>query len=122
MLPVSAPFHSVLMKPAQDGLAEFMKGIEVNDCRFPVIRNVDAGENRTGADVRDGLIRQVTGCVRWVDSMRELKKRGVELALEIGPGKTLGGLLKRIDKSIKCMQVGSIGELDQALEAIYGQA
>lgn len=121
-LQVSAPFHSELMKPAQDGLAGFMKTIEFSDPAFPVIRNVDAKVSATAAEVRDGLIRQVTGCVRWVDSMKAVAAMGAGKGLEIGPGKVLAGLMRRIDKSVKVAQAGAAEEIDAIVEEIHGQA
>jgi len=121
-LPVSAPFHTHFMKPARDGLEEFMKGIEIHNPKTPIIRNVDAGLSTTAQDVREGLVKQVTGCVRWVDSMMKLGNMGVSAALEIGPGKVLAGLMKRIDKNVEAFTVGSTEEVDKALGAIYGQA
>ena len=117
-LQVSAPFHTNLMKPAQDGLAQFMEMIEFKNPEFPVIRNVDAGVSRTAAQVKDGLLRQVTGCVRWVDSMRVLPTMGVGEAVELGPGKVLAGLMKRIDKTIGTVSIGSVEELLKAVETV----
>lgn len=119
-LAVSAPFHTPLMKPAQEGLAEFMNNITFADPKFPVIRNVDAGLSRTAAEVRDGLVRQVTGCVRWVDSMRQLPDLGVTQVYEVGPGKTLCGLMKRIEKGITASSVGTAAEAVQTVEAAHG--
>lgn len=121
-LQVSAPFHTTMMEPARAGLAEFMETIEFSDPRFPVIRNVDAGVSRTAEEVRDGLIRQVTGCVRWVDSVTRLKEMGVRRVLEVGPGRTLCGLIKRIDRSIETLPAGSAEEMEKTAEAYHGQA
>lgn len=121
VLPVSAPFHTPLMAPAQDGLREFMKSIAFKAPAFPVIRNVDSCVNKTADDVEEGLIRQVTGCVRWVDSMRKLAEMGAIRALEIGPGKTLGGLMKRIDRSVKVTQVGTAEDIENASDILSGQ-
>lgn len=117
-LQVSAPFHTNLMKPAQDGLAEFMEMIEFNDPKFPIIRNVDAGVSKTAEEVKDGLLRQVTGCVRWVDSMRLLPTMGVAKAVELGPGKALAGLMKRIDKTVETVSIGSVEELLKYVETV----
>ena len=117
-LQVSAPFHTNLMKPAQDGLAGFMEMIEFNDPKFPIIRNVDAGVSRTAEEVKDGLLRQVTGCVRWVDSMRLLPTMGVGKAVELGPGKVLAGLMKRIDKTVETVSIGSMEELSKSVETV----
>jgi len=115
-LQVSAPFHTNFMKPAQEGLAKFMEMIEFHDPEFPVIRNVDAGVSRTAEEVKDGLLRQVTGCVRWVDSMRLLPALGVGRVVELGPGKVLAGLMKRIDKTVEAVSIGSVAELLKAVE------
>lgn len=117
-LQVSAPFHTNFMKPAQDGLAKFMEMIEFSDPAFPIVRNVDAGASRTAQEVKDGLIRQVTGCVRWVDSMRSLPLMGVGKVVELGPGKVLAGLMKRIDKSVEAVSIGSVEELLKAVETV----
>ncbi|MGK7345530.1 MAG: ACP S-malonyltransferase [Candidatus Nitrospinota bacterium M3_3B_026] len=121
-LQVSAPFHTSMMEPARAGLAEFMETIEFSDPRFPVIRNVDASASRTAEEVKDGLIRQVTGCVRWVDSVMEIKRMGVGRVLEVGPGRTLCGLIKRIDRSIETSPAGSMEDMDRIVEAYHGQA
>lgn len=115
-LQVSAPFHTNLMKPAQEGLARFMEMIEFRDPEFPIIRNVDAGASRTAQEVKDGLLRQVTGCVRWVDSMRALPAMGVNRVVELGPGKVLAGLMKRIDKTVEAVSIGSVEELLKVVE------
>ena len=119
-LPVSAPFHSPFMQSAAVGLAQFMEKIEFSDPAIPVVRNVDAGASTTADEVREGVIKQVTGCVRWVDSMKTLAGMGMSLAIEIGPGKVLGGLLKRIDKSVKTVQMGSMDDIDKIAEVING--
>lgn len=117
-LQVSAPFHTSFMAPAREGLAEYMKTVEVRDPKIPIIRNVDAGLSVTAQDVRDGLIKQVTGCVRWVDSMKTLPGLGVTKALELGAGKVLAGLMKRIDKNIEAISIGSVEDLNRAMEAL----
>ncbi|VAX19706.1 Malonyl CoA-acyl carrier protein transacylase [hydrothermal vent metagenome] len=119
-LPVSAPFHTKMMIPAQEGLAKFLETIKINNPGIPVLRNVDGGVSRQAEEIKEGLIRQVTGCVQWVDSMRNLVGMNVTTALEIGPGKVLCGLMKRIDKSVKTMQVGSSEEVEKAVEALNG--
>ncbi len=121
-LQVSAPFHTMMMKPARDGLAEFMESIKFLNPAIPVVRNVDAGLSRTAEDVSNGLIRQVTGCVRWVESMRRLKQMGVSRVIEIGPGKVLGGLMKRIDRSIDVARVGSVEDIAKMRGETNGQA
>lgn len=99
MLPVSAPFHCALMQPAQDRLAADLKALHLHDPEIPVMCNVDA-TLVTSADVaRDALVRQVTGAVRWVESIQALVAAGADQFVEVGPGKVLTGLMKQIDKS-----------------------
>ncbi|HEX5236475.1 MAG TPA: ACP S-malonyltransferase [Silvibacterium sp.] len=102
-LPVSAPFHCALMQPAQDRLAEVLDGLSFADARFPVVVNVDATLQKGSAGLRDALIRQVTGPVRWVESMRLLISHGPAQFVEVGPGKVLCGLMRQIDRSQSCV-------------------
>jgi [acyl-carrier-protein] S-malonyltransferase len=99
MLPVSAPFHSALMKEAEERLANDLDEVEFRDLKFPVITNVDARLIRSGAEARDALKRQVSRPVLWLGSMMVLEKKGVKTVVELGPGKVLLGLLKRISRS-----------------------
>jgi [acyl-carrier-protein] S-malonyltransferase len=96
LLPVSAPFHSRLMKPAEERLAADLEATAFADPRFPVITNVDAKVIRTGAEARDALKRQVSRSVLWTRSMAVMNGLGVGACVECGPGKVLSGLLKRI--------------------------
>lgn len=96
LLPVSAPFHSRLMRPAEDRLAADLDATSFADPRFPVITNVDAKVIRTGEEAREALKRQVSRSVLWTKSMAALKEMGVDACVECGPGKVLAGLLKRI--------------------------
>ncbi len=96
LLKVSAPFHCALMAPAQDALAGVLEGVTFNDPLFPVACNVDARFVTRRADVRDCLIRQVTGPVRWVECVELLVQQGVTHLIEIGPGKVLTGLTRQI--------------------------
>ena len=105
ILPVSAPFHCAMMKPAQDRLAADLKSLHLHRPEIPVMCNVDA-KLVTDADVaRDALVRQVTGAVRWDESMRGLIAAGVEQFVEVGPGKILTGLMRQIDKAKTCINV-----------------
>ncbi|MFB3813576.1 MAG: ACP S-malonyltransferase [Terriglobales bacterium] len=99
MLAVSAPFHCALMQPAQDRLAADVRALTFRDPEFPVIKNIDALPVTTGEGARDALIRQVTGAVRWERSMRTLIESGVDMFVEVGPGKVLSGLMRQIDRS-----------------------
>lgn len=98
MLPVSAPFHSRLMKPAEEKLAADLDAVPFADPRFPVITNVDARLIRTGEEARDALKRQVSRAVLWTRSMGVLKDMDIEACVECGPGKVLAGLFKRIGR------------------------
>jgi [acyl-carrier-protein] S-malonyltransferase len=98
MLPVSAPFHSRLMKPAEERLGADLDTVVFRDLRFPIITNVDARLIRTGEEARDALKRQVSRAVLWTRSMELLRNMRIDLCVELGPGKVLGGLLKRISR------------------------
>jgi [acyl-carrier-protein] S-malonyltransferase len=100
-LPVSAPFHSALMRPARERMQELLDATDFTDAAMPVITNVDAGPERRGAALRDALVRQIDSPVRWVESVRRLAAEGVDRALEIGPGNVLAGLVRRIEKTIR---------------------
>lgn len=115
MLPVSAPFHCKLMQPAEERLASVLESITFNDPAFPVAANVDARLLRRGPEVRDALIRQVTGAVRWVECIQLLKNSGATHFIEVGPGKVLQGLNHKIDKSLVTCHVDSPTTLEKAI-------
>jgi [acyl-carrier-protein] S-malonyltransferase len=100
-LPVSAPFHSSLMKPAGLRLEKAFEGISIRDLKVPVVTNVEAEVNTSRDRVKPLLVDQVVSPVRWEESMRTMIKEGIEQVLEIGPGKVLSGLMKRIDSRIE---------------------
>jgi [acyl-carrier-protein] S-malonyltransferase len=106
ILPVSAPFHCSLMEPAQKKLAVELDKIEFKDLAFPLVTNVDAEPITKGEKARACLIRQVTSPVRWVESINRLIEDGVSRFVEVGPGQVLSKLIRRIDKSVKSLQVG----------------
>jgi [acyl-carrier-protein] S-malonyltransferase len=106
LLKVSAPFHCGLMDPAARSVEAALSSVTVHDLQFPVIANVDAKPNQQAASVTDLLVRQVSSPVRWEQSMHVLAEMGVRTALEIGPGKVLGGLMRRINKTISVANVG----------------
>jgi len=118
MLPVSAPFHSPLMQPAQDRLAADLAALTFHDPTVPVLSNVDAVLVTTAEQARDTLIRQVTGAVRWDASIRALAALGAKQFIEIGPGKVLCGLLKQIDRIFNCVNVEDEASLQKALNHI----
>ena len=105
LLPVSAPFHCSLMRPAQERLAADLAALRFHDPQVPVVGNIDAEPKRAAAEAREALVRQVTGAVRWAESMRRLIEMGMENFVEVGPGKVLCGLMRQIDRSRTCLNV-----------------
>ena len=101
LLPVSAPFHSPLMKPAGIRLEKELERISVNDLEVPVVTNVEAEINTSRERVKPLLVAQVSNPVRWEESIRRMIEKGVERMLEIGPGRVLSGLMKRIDPQVE---------------------
>jgi [acyl-carrier-protein] S-malonyltransferase len=122
LLPVSAPFHCSLMKPAQDRLAADLAQLDFPNPSVPVICNADAKEVADGAASRDALVRQVTGSVKWDPSMRVLIAKGVQVFVEIGPGKVLCGLMRQIDRSRSCLNVSDKASLQKTLEQLAAAA
>jgi len=101
LLPVSAPFHSPLMKPAGERLEKALEEISVGDLKIPVVTNVEAEVNTSKDRVKGLLVAQVSSPVRWEESMRKMIEKGIDQVLEIGPGKVLSGLMKRIDSHVE---------------------
>ena len=118
ILPVSAPFHCRLMAPAAERLAEVLGAVPAADPRLPVVRNVDAELTTRADDVRPLLIRQVTAPVRWTDCVRRMASEGCRTFLEVGPGKVLTGLLRRIDGAATGIAVEDAAGLDKAAAAL----
>jgi [acyl-carrier-protein] S-malonyltransferase len=121
-LPVSAPFHCVLMQPAQDRLARDLGALNFQNLLCPVVCNVDAAVITSAEAARDALIRQVTGAVRWEPSVRVLIEKGVGRFIEVGPGKVLWGLMRQIDRSKTCATVGDEASLRKTLAQIAATA
>ena len=117
-LKVSAPFHSALMRPAQDRLAIDLLAIRFEDLQIPVVTNVDARAVTAGNEARDALVRQVSQTVRWLESVEFLIDHGVQSFIEIGPGKVLSGLVRQIDRSVSCVNVEDAASLRAAREAL----
>ena len=117
-LPVSAPFHSTLMQPAEARLRDDIERIAFSDPRVPVYVNVDAKPISDAAAAKDALIRQVSRPVRWEESVRRMIDDGVSLFVEVGPGRVLSGLLARIDKGAGRVSVQSPADFDAAKKAI----
>jgi [acyl-carrier-protein] S-malonyltransferase len=118
VLPVSAPFHCSLMKPAQDRLKEDLKKLSMQTPVYPVACNVDADLVVDDLRAFDTLVRQVTGSVRWEQCMRLLIAEGMDTFIEVGPGKVLCGLMRQIDRSKTCMNVGDDASLTKTLETL----
>ena len=116
VLPVSAPFHCSLMKPAQERLAAVLQGLQFATPQFPVVSNVDARPVEDPESAREALLRQVTGSVRWSQSMQWLVAQGAQTFVEVGPGKVLCGLMRQIDRSKKCVNVEDESSLGKTLE------
>jgi [acyl-carrier-protein] S-malonyltransferase len=122
LLPVSAPFHSSLMKPAQDRLEADLNKLNLQKPVYPVACNVDADLVTDSLRARDTLVRQVTGSVRWEECMRLLIAQGVQTFIEIGAGKVLCGLMRQIDRSKICFNVGDEASLAKAAESLSDAA
>ena len=114
-LPVSAPFHCALMQPAQDCLAIDLQKLEFQNPTCPVVCNVDAALISEAEPARAALIRQVTGSVQWEPSIRLLIEKGINMFVEVGPGKVLWGLMRQIDRSKTCLTVGDEASLQKTL-------
>jgi len=110
-LQVSAPFHSPLMKPAGVRLREALEEIAVGELRVPVVTNVEASLNMDRERVKPLLVEQVSSPVRWEESMRRMVEEGIEEVLEIGPGKVLSGLMKRIDPKVETKNIEDMESL-----------
>jgi [acyl-carrier-protein] S-malonyltransferase len=120
-LPVSAPFHCALMKPAEDRLAPELRAVAARDPRVPVVANVDAEPKRRGGDAIEALIKQVSSPVRWESVVQRLASEGVTHYVEVGPGKALSGMIKRIVRGAAILNVEGPGDLP-AIEAQFPAA
>ncbi len=118
LLPVSAPFHSSLMKPAADKLREALAAVVLAAPAIPVVNNVDVAVHSDADAIRDALVRQAFGAVRWVECVQALKARGVTHIVECGPGKVLAGLTKRIDPELVGAAVFDTASLAEARELL----
>lgn len=115
-LPVSAPFHCALMKPAEEKLKPVLESAPFADATVPIVSNVDATPRTAAADVREALVRQVVSSVRWVESVERMIGMGVNRFIEIGPGSVLAGLIRRIDKSVETESIGDRASLEALIE------
>jgi [acyl-carrier-protein] S-malonyltransferase len=117
-LKVSAPFHCSLMAPAAARLDDFLGGIEVSDPAIPVVTNVEALPNSSGARVRELLVKQVTSPVRWTDTIQQLVDAKVDTFIELGPGNVLAGLIKKFDRSLNVVSINSPAGIEKALNVL----
>lgn len=118
ILPVSAPFHSSLLKPAADKLSGYLAKIGVSAPRIPVVNNVDVAVESDPRRIRDALARQACKPVRWVEVVRHMAGMGVTHVAECGPGKVLAGLTKRIDGNLQGLAITDAQSLEQAIQAL----
>ncbi len=118
LLPVSAPFHCVLMAPAADAMADALEEVETAAPAVPVIANVTAAPVDDPAEIRRLLVEQVTGMVRWRESVLAMKEMGVSEIVEIGAGKVLAGLTRRIDREISGVSVGAPEDIENFLKTL----
>ncbi len=117
-LPVSAPFHCPLMQPAADEMAEALQSVTLAPPSVPVVANVLAADTSDPDTIRDLLVRQVTGLVRWRESVLFMKGQGVEGLVEVGAGKVLSGLVKRIDKEMTGTAVNGPADIEALLKSL----
>lgn len=118
LLHVSAPFHCTLMRPAAEKLAQFLQEVMIEDLKIPLIANVDAEFLTTARGVRDALARQVTSPVLWEESIRRLAQEGVRVFVEVGPGRVLSGLIKRIERGAETYHVEDTTSLQATVNAL----
>lgn len=112
-LPVSAPFHCALMKPAQEKMRPELEAVAFSDLETPLINNWEARVIRTGTEARQGLIEQIPNSVRWTESIRCLASQGVRRCIEIGAGAVLTGLLRNIDATLQGVKFGEAADLEK---------
>jgi [acyl-carrier-protein] S-malonyltransferase len=117
MLPVSAPFHCALMQPAADEMAEALAGTNLMPPQVPVVANVSAKAESDPETIRRLLVKQVTATVRWRESVLYMKSQGVDTLVELGAGKVLGTLVKRIDKEMTGTSVGAPADIEALLKS-----
>lgn len=117
-LQVSGPFHSVLMKPAAEKLAAILERISITDTKIPVISNVTANEMTSAAEIKKKLVEQLYSPVLWEDSIEKMLSLGVDTFIEIGPGKVLSGLIKKINRRVQTFAVQDIESCNEVVKAL----
>lgn len=118
LLPVSAPFHCALMRPAAERLAERLAGVEIRKPEIDVLNNVDVAVYDDPQKIRDALVRQAFSPVRWIESVQEMARRGMSHVIECGPGKVLAGMTKRIAKEVEGGSAHDAASLEQSIAAV----
>jgi [acyl-carrier-protein] S-malonyltransferase len=118
LLPVSAPFHCALMKPAAERLAERLAGVTIATPTIAIVNNVDVAEREAPEDIRDALVRQACSPVRWIETIQAIVARGVVQIHECGPGKVLAGMNKRIAREVQGGALHDAPSLEQAIAAM----
>lgn len=121
MLPVSAPFHSSLLKPAGEKLAKELEKVEISDNKMPVVSNVNAQAIMNRYEIKKCLIEQVSSPVLWEDSINHMIDMGVDTFIEVGPGRTLSAFVKKINKSLYVHNVEDIESLENTIASIRGR-
>jgi len=116
VLPVSAPFHSTLMKPAAEKLAAELDKVEIRDAKFPVVANVNGNLEQKSGEIKENLVAQAASPVKWIDCVITMREFGADTYVEAGPGKTLCGFNKRIDKALVSMNVENMESLKKTLD------
>ncbi|HHY92409.1 MAG TPA: ACP S-malonyltransferase, partial [Firmicutes bacterium] len=119
-LKVSGPFHSRLLAPAGERLAEELAQVDLSDPALPVVANVTAEYVRDKEEVKGLLVQQVSRPVLWEDSVQKMLADGVDTFVEVGPGRTLSGFVKKIDRTARCLQVGDLTSLQNTLAELEG--
>jgi [acyl-carrier-protein] S-malonyltransferase len=117
-LPVSAPFHCALMKPAEERLEPELRALAVSDPRVPIVANVDAQPKRDAASAIDALVRQVSSPVRWEDVVTRLASEGVTTYVEVGPGNVLTGLVRKLHRDATALSFGNPEDLEAVVKTV----
>ncbi len=121
-LPVSAPFHSSLMRPAAEKLRGYLERVAIATPQIELVNNVDVAVRGQTAEIKDALVRQAASPVRWVETVRKMKEMGVTHVVECGPGRVLAGMVKRIDGELQSHALADRPSLEQALAALKAAA
>lgn len=110
-LPVSAPFHCSLMKPAQERMKDYLENVDIKDIKLPVYNNIDAKKESKSEVIKDALVRQVSGAVRWTELIENMIEDGIDTFIEVGAGSVLTGLVKKINKNVNVFNISTVEDL-----------